>query len=150
MPPDSLQKGQLGLASVMPSQRDAQARAGPADRGPREGKEEGTEPTEPRAEAGLVGEGSHWPDGAIQPETNRDLASLSTEAAAAGGASQGNPPPREVRTGGQRPCVRGAARRRRQERALPLTLYIKNIHSSYAQNSIIHIRVSPLPPQEQP
>lgn len=62
------------------------------DRGPREGKEEGTEPTEPRAEAGLGRERSHWPDGATQPETNRDPASLSTEAAAAGGASQGDPP----------------------------------------------------------
>lgn len=29
------------------------------------------------AEAGLVGEGSHRPDGATQPETNRDPASLS-------------------------------------------------------------------------
>lgn len=44
---------------------------------------------------------------------------------------------------GQRLVVCGAVRRRRQERTLPLTLYIKNIHSSCAQNSIIHMRVSP-------
>lgn len=57
-----------------------------------------------------------------------------------GGAVCCTAEPEAGRTGAH---VHGAVRRRRQERTLPLTLYIKNIHSSCAQNSIIHIQVPP-------
>lgn len=113
---------------------DAGARAGPVARAPREGKEGGTEPTESaRGGRGQAGRGGGH--GLTQPEKTGTLRPCLQRPQLQEGRARQLPA-----SGGQRPCVRGAARqRRRQERTLPLMLYIKNIHSSYAQNSVIHM-----------